>query len=252
MPDPRAQGAGPSAGRTDAVDAAAERLGALLAGYFSPLEDLAAAVVETRAASPSPSRLTERALLHLEGSMREALEGAGVVGVGFIAAPGIVENSDRYLLWWQRKDDEVTRLRLNFDPSSVDVYDYLTMDWFVRAREGARHVVYGPYVDYTGADHYIFTLTAPARSAEGEYLGVAGCDVLMTSVERALIDALRDCPRDTVVVSSERRVIAVNSPRWVIGARLPTMPDAGSGDFVAVADVGLDSGWVVSSAVPEE
>jgi hypothetical protein len=74
----------------------------------------------------------------------------------------------------------------------------------------------------------------------------------MTSVERALIDALRECPRDTVVVSSERRVIAVNSPRWVIGARLPTMPDAGSGDFVAVADVGLDSGWVVSSAVPEE
>ena len=29
---------------------------ALLAGYFSPLENLAAAVVATRAASPSPSR----------------------------------------------------------------------------------------------------------------------------------------------------------------------------------------------------
>ena len=55
---------------------------------------------------------------------------------GIVAAPGVVANKDRHLEWWQRTAagdahaDAFARIRLNLDPESIDLYDYLEMDWF--------------------------------------------------------------------------------------------------------------------------
>ena len=85
-----------------------------------------------------------------------------VWGAGFVAAPGVVDGLERYMAWWQRQNTRVTRLRLNFDPRSVDVYDYLQMDWFQLPQRGQARVAYGPYVDYSGSDMYTVTATVPS------------------------------------------------------------------------------------------
>ncbi len=174
-------------------------------------------------------------------------------GMGFIAAPSVVDGRERYLAWWQRQNDRVTRLRLNFDPTSVDVYDYLQMDWYQLAQRGQARVAYGPYVDYSGSDMYTITATIPVV-AGGTFLGVAGADLVVGEVERRLFEVLRQTTEDAVVVSTERRVIAANTPRWLVGSRLPAMPTVGPATepsaFREVAEMPLGTGWVLAVAAP--
>ena len=57
------------------------------------------------------------------------------------------------------------RIRLNLDPESVDLYDYLDMDWFTVPLHEGRRYVYGPHVDFSGADRYVVTMTVPVTDA---------------------------------------------------------------------------------------
>lgn len=176
-------------------------------------------------------------------------------GLGFVAAPGQVDDQDRFMSWWQRHGERVARLRLNFDPTSIDVYDYLQMEWFQLAEQGRHRVAYGPYVDYSGSELYIVTATVPITAGE-EFIGVAGADMSVHDLERRLIGVLRAARADAVIVSQERRVIAANTPRWVFGARLPSLPVAGGGTgsttFLDVAELPVGTGWVLALAEPED
>src|SRR5690606_41785718 len=80
------------------------------------------------------------------------------------------------------------------------------------------------------------------------FLGVAGADLQMHGFEPCLLAALRETTHDAVLVGPERRVIAANTPRWLVGSRLPETPRAGGGELVAVGEVGLDSGWSLALA----
>lgn len=168
-------------------------------------------------------------------------------GVGFVAAPAVVEGRDRYLAWWQRSGTRITRLRLNFDPTSVDVYDYLQMDWYQLARRGQARVAAGPYVDYSGSNVYTITATVPVL-AGGAFLGVAGADLVVGEVERRLLGVLREADGDAVIVSPDRRVIVANTPRWLVGSRMPVMPTSGDDGFRAVAALPNSTGWVLALA----
>jgi len=171
------------------------------------------------------------------------------VGLGFIAAPGVVEGRERYLLWWEQRGDRVVRLRLNFDPSSIDVYDYLEMEWFQLARGGRERVAFGPYVDYSGSGLYIVTATVPVR-VDGTFVGVAGADLLASELERRLVAVLQRSPREAVLVGPERRVVAANTPRWVVGTRLPEPPVVGA-EFSEVEEVPSGTGWLLAVASQE-
>jgi hypothetical protein len=184
----------------------------------------------------------------------------GADGAGIVTAPGVVTGKHRHLEWWQRSEaapDGYARIRLNLDPGSVDVYDYLEMDWFtVPQRDGLRYV-YGPYVDFSGADRYVITMTVPVFDDTGsantgaggrEFLGVAGADVRMSSLEPDLLAILRAVPAPAVLVTGERRVVAANTARWIPGTRLAALPAPGDGTFAAVATVGADSGWFLAAA----
>src|SRR5919204_6432809 len=105
---------------------------------------------------------------------------------------------------------------------SVDVYDYLDMEWFTNAQRLGRRTVFGPYVDYTGADHYVLTLTIPV--VDDRFLGVVGVDIRMSAYEPELLAILKQIPGEAVLVNAERRVIVANSPRWVVGSKVPAMP----------------------------
>ncbi|WP_299558082.1 hypothetical protein [uncultured Mycolicibacterium sp.] len=211
---------------------------------------------EIRRARPPRSGLTEAHFSAMQPRFVELVEehSALVWGMGFLAAPGVVEGRERYLAWWQRNSGgRVARLRLNFDPTSVDVYDYLQMDFFRLAAAGRARVAFGPYVDYSGSDMYTITATVPVV-ADGTFLGVAGADLVVGEVERRLLAVLRGTDEETLIVNAERRVLAANTPRWFVGSRLPEMPavgdESGSGEFREVAELALGTGWVVAVATP--
>ncbi|HXT91733.1 MAG TPA: cache domain-containing protein [Trebonia sp.] len=179
-------------------------------------------------------------------------------GAGVVAAPGVIEGKHRHLEWWQRTaaadstPDGYARIRLNLDPESIDLYDYLDMDWFtVPQREGRRYV-YGPYVDFSGADRYVVTITAPVfdrADADGarEFLGIAGADIRMSHLEPDLLAILRSVTAPAVLVTAERRVVAANTAHWISGTRLDRLPAPGEGMFAAVTEVGADSGWLLAA-----
>ena len=231
----------------------AEQASQALEPIYERLGRIADEVIRVR---PSRSPLTEAHLSPLQRMLVEFLgEEPAVWGMGFIAAPSVVDGKERYLAWWQRHGERVARLRLNFDPASVDVYDYHQMDWYQLARRGQARVAYGPYVDYSGSDMYTITATIPVV-ADGIFLGVAGADLVVAEVEHRLLAVLRQTPEDAVVVSTERRVITANKPRWMVGARLAEMPKPGpSADasaFREVVEMPLGTGWLFAVAWPQE
>ncbi len=229
----------------------AERASQALDPIYQRLGRIADEVIRVR---PERSSLTEAHLKPLQHLLVDFIgEESAVWGMGFIAAPSMVEGRERYLLWFQRHGERVARLRLNFDPASVDVYDYLQMDWYQLALRGQARVAYGPYVDYSGSDMYTITATIPVL-ADGVFLGIAGADLVVAEVEHRLLAALRQTPEDAVVVSTERRVITANTSRWMVGARLPDLPTAGPSEdptaFREVVEMPLGTGWVLAVAWP--
>jgi len=193
----------------------------------------------------------------------------GADGAGVVAAPGVVAGKQRHLEWWQRTlgaddgKDGFARIRLNLDPESVDLYDYLDMDWFTVPRKLGRRSVYGPRIDFSGADQYVLTLTIPVfadggpggeadgpseGAAEREFLGIAGTDIRMSYLEPELLAMLRPVPFPAVLVTGERRVVVANTPRWIPGTRLAQLPAPGDGTFAAVTEIGADSDWLLAAA----
>lgn len=223
----------------------ADEVASLIEPVYQRLETVASRVAELSTGTAA-GQLTE-ALLQPVADLLVSMvvEDPVIAGMGFVAEVGAVAGHDRFMSWWQKASgDKVARLRLNFDPSSVDVYDYLQMEWFQQARTRHR-AVYGPYVDYSGSEMYIFTMSVPVL-VEGRFVGVAGADVAVGELERQLVSVLARSPHEAVLVNSERRVLAANTPRWVVGTRLPQLPAVGS-EFASVAEVPLGVGWVVAT-----
>jgi hypothetical protein len=234
----------------------------VLDGVFGPVTAIGDGFVAQRrnclaaGAALTPDRLSGlREIIWHQLSLLPAADGAGIV-----AAPGVIAGKDRHLEWWQRTDggtDGFARIRLNLDPESIDLYDYLDMDWFTIPRRAGRPYVYGPHIDFSCADRYVVTMTVPVTDAsspnhgaagEREFLGVAGADIRMSYLEPELLAILRSVPAPAVLVTAERRVVAANTPHWISGTRLRRLPAAGDGDFAAVKEIGADSGWRLAAA----
>ncbi len=223
----------------------ADGVAALVEPIYASLEQVAGRVAQIGSAGDGLSEAALQPVADLLISLVAAEPMAA--GMGFVADAGAVSGHERFMSWWQRTPGErVARLRLNFDPSSVDVYDYLQMEWFQHARSGRRRVVYGPYVDYSGSELYVLTMTVPVHLGE-RFVGVAGADLAVNEVERRLVSVLTGVSRDAVLVSAERRVLAANSPRWVVGTRLREQPVVGE-EFRRVDEVPNGTGWRVALA----
>ena len=259
------------------LDVPGSQVRAVIEGIFGPVAAIGAAFKGTRrlcqisGLALTPDRLSAmREIIWHQLGLLPAADGAGVV-----AAPGVVTDKHRHLEWWQRTatvdgdPDGFARIRLNLDPESIDLYDYLDMDWYTVPRLAGRRHVYGPYVDFSGADRYVLTLTVPVFGrpapaaqvpadaappprppAEPEFLGVAGADIRMSQLEPELLAILRPVPAPAVLVTAERRVVAANTARWISGTRLDRLPAPGTDGFAAVTEIGADSGWLLAAATP--
>lgn len=165
-------------------------------------------------------------------------------GFGVLTAPDLFVDKIRYLEWWRHDGQDIVPLWLNFDPTSVDIYDYLEMEWFTNAQRHNARTVYGPYVD-SCSDHYVLTMTSPV--VHESFLGVVGGDVRMSLFEAELLPILDRFVKEVVLVNKDRRVVLANSPRWTVGTRLSEMPMVTKSDFAAVVEVGADSKWVLAA-----
>ena len=242
------------------LGAPAARVRAALEGVFGPVAAIGDGfAAQRRHCAASGAALTPERL----AGMRELIWRRlgllpGADGAGIVAAPGVVAGKERHLEWWQRPASgegaaaSFARIRLNLDPESVDLYDYLEMDWFTVPRREGRRYVYGPHIDFSCADRYVVTMTVPVTDSgpdgEDEFLGIAGADIRMSHLEPELLAILRAVPVPAVLVTAERRVVAANTPRWIAGTRLPRLPAPGNDDFAAVAEIGADSGWLLAAA----
>lgn len=227
---------------------ARDRIAAVLTAHLDRLEELGRLVTDVVVGLDEPgAALSESALSPIRERLGAWLDASDAAfGYGFVAAPGVVEGRERYLYWFQRAERGVRRLLLNFDPGDVNVYDYLAMDWYTQAEETRRPVIYGPYVDYTGSDQFVLTVSDPVVH-DGRFLGVAGSDLLMTRLEVQLVPVINRVAAETVVVNADRQVVMSNSARWITGDRLRTHPLLDGSDFTVVSEVVEGTGWAVAS-----
>lgn len=164
------------------------------------------------------ARTGKRSRGELERTVRSWLERPGnrIWGLGFVPDPAAYPSRGG-LEWWQRSgpDGAVERLVVSLDPASVQYYDYTHAPWFANAREHGSNVT-GPYVDAMGTNEHIVTFTR-AVVDEGRFLGVAGADVLVATLQSALQPALVRIPKRIALVDPEGRVIATNDPQLLAG-----------------------------------
>lgn len=202
-------------------------------------------ILDTCSAQGEPLNAT--ALSGIHTVVREQLGRQSVAdGFGVVLAPGILPDHDRYVEWLHRAGDRIAPIRLNLDTSSVDVYDYVEMDWYAIPQETGSRSVYGPFLDFSGVEYQVATITVPLIRG-GLFYGVAGMDIRMSEFEPELMRIVDLVPIDAVLVNAERNVLASNTPRWVVGSRLPELPTVGA-DFSDVQPIGADSGWVLACA----
>ena len=220
----------------------------------APLVEFAAALVDlvpdaphTRTGSILKASDVERLSSAIESIINDSV---AIIGAGFIAAPNVVDGTDRYMLWLQRRDGVIRRLRLNFDTTDLNAYDYVGMDWYVHTRTRNLLSLTGPYLDYSGSDALVFTVAAPVVRG-GDFFGVVAIDLMAQAAEDLMTSQLCGLPGDAVVVNRDRAVVATNSVRWMPGERLPMMPAQEPERYESMVGIGTWTDWQLAIARPE-
>ncbi|MEH6782210.1 MAG: cache domain-containing protein [Rhodoglobus sp.] len=143
-----------------------------------------------------------------------ALPDVHVYGAGFIAAGGLLTDERNHLSWWQ--GDDPKRLLLAAQSVNKEHIDYSELEWFRVPMETGRGHVAGPYVDYLCSDEYTITIAAPVH-IDDTFVGVAGLDLLIDSVERQLLPKLAELGDKVTLVNSVGRVVVSTDPRHATG-----------------------------------
>jgi len=200
---------------TDITQRAADAVALYFAAHLPRLErhaaDMARAIGAHAPGTLTASRIDDLIEPHAHGILDHPHE--PVYGAGFIAAMDLLADAPSHLAWWQGND----RRKLVFPAQSVkQAIDYRELEWFrVPSTTGAAHVA-GPYVDYLCSDEYTMTAAAPVV-VDGTFVGVAGLDVLVDTVERRLTPSLRALGRPILLVNGVGRVLVSTDPRFASG-----------------------------------
>lgn len=136
-----------------------------------------------------------------------------VYGAGFIATVDFLADTASHLSWWQGAD----RRKLVFPAESVKQgIDYRELDWFRIPMTTGRPHMAGPYVDYLCSDEYTMTAAWPVV-IDGTFVGVAGLDVLIDTIERRLTPPLQALGTALLLVNGVDRVLVSTDVRFSAG-----------------------------------
>ena len=151
--------------------------------------------------------------------------GTLIIGAGFVATPGYLDDSHWHLAWWLGNANtfgigsdapSVRRLEAVEDENSESFRDYTALEWWrVPSLTRTPHIT-GPYVDYLCTDEYTLTLTAPVEH-DGAMIGVVGADLYVDAIERALLPRVRAIGGATILNAS-RRVVVSTDPHRATGS----------------------------------
>jgi hypothetical protein len=97
-------------------------------------------------------------------------------------------------------------LDASLDPADPDFYDYERAEWFTTPRDTGERWIAGPFLDHSGTNEHILTLTLPV-APDGAFLGVTGADIAVGGIERIGGTALAALDRET---ASKHHGVAVD------------------------------------------
>ncbi|MFE7325647.1 cache domain-containing protein [Streptomyces sp. NPDC057565] len=141
-----------------------------------------------------------------------------ISGLGFVAAPGLLDDVPAWLEWWQTAvDGSVHPLLLDLDPEHSMYSDYTHWDWYTLPRDTGQRAVAGPYVDYLCSDEYSLTLSAPV-TVGGRFMGVTAADVYLRRFEAVVMPLLQRLPEPARLVNARGRVAASTDPHHLVGS----------------------------------
>ena len=202
----------PATARRDAAAAVLDRVHDALADVFAAIAALRAAVLELPAEPRRTDLAPVRALVHATLERQPLLAGAGMV-----FAPGVVADAPRWLEWWRSVPAGApVLLDASLDPGDPDFYDYEAAEWFTTPRDTGERWIAGPFVDHSGTNEHILTLTLPVVRA-GVFLGVAGADIAVGAIEAVGGAALAAVAGEAALVNHRGRIIATNTARRLVG-----------------------------------
>ncbi|WP_259314127.1 FCD domain-containing protein [Capillimicrobium parvum] len=189
-----------------------DRVCTALEAVFDEIASVRAVVLELPAA---PHRTD---LAPIRDRVHAILERSPLVaGAGMVFAPGALRDAPRWLEWWRRAGSgPPVFLNAELDPGRPEFYDYEAAEWFTTPRDTGTRWIAGPFVDHSGTNEHILTLTMPVVR-DGRFLGVAGADIAVGSIEPIAGPALAAVGADAVLLNHRGRVIATNTPRWPVG-----------------------------------
>lgn len=194
-----------------------EPIGRAIAAVLRSVEAIADAMRRVAATTGRP--LVRDDLLELRPQIAEVLgrHRGFAAGAGVVLAPDALRDAPRWIeWWWADRGSGLERLAVDLDPASAEFYDYTSEEWYREPERTGRPSIAGPYVDYICTHEYTFTLSVPLRH-DGRFIGVAGADVLVAEVERAVLPGLVRLGRPAVLAAANGRVIASNDPRLAPG-----------------------------------
>ncbi|GAA4608288.1 hypothetical protein BJY16_006764 [Actinoplanes octamycinicus] len=196
--------------------ALADHVAALAEQVFATADRLRQGAEEIFAVAGRAGRpVTSADLTPLRPRVIAALGGL-ITGAGVITGP--LTDDLPGLEWWMGSGPEQrSRLVLDVDPDSDTFVDLSRLPWFAVPRETGRRHVTGPYVDYVCAEEYTLTFTVPVRDGAA-VTGIAGADVTVGDLERALRPAMRPAGSTVALVNTHGRVIAGSTAQHITGS----------------------------------
>lgn len=238
----------------DAVSVA-EHCAGLLADISDRIEQVLASVAPVGAATVSAATAARAAGRPLHRADLNALQPlvADVLrrhadftaGAGVVFAPGVLADAPRWIQWWRPDQGSgLEQLQVDLDLESAEFYDYTTTEWYTSPERTGKRSVAGPYVDFICTHQYTFTLSMPLV-LEGQFIGVAGADILATQVEQMALPVLSRLGRAAVLAGANGRVIASNTASILPGmvvSRCKQYPE-----LVPIAGPGSTLPWTLLS-----
>lgn len=211
--------------RDAALNEMLPRVDAFFDGVFAPLDawlprlaaDVRAAISEGRLTGAQLTALAQHGAHEVLATTERPLYGAG-----YCASDAVVSEGNP-LAWWQGEERSLLASS-TFGPGQAAI-DLVRLEWYRVPQETGRRHVAGPFVDYLCSNEITLTSAVPLI-VDGAFWGVVCADVLVSSLERAMLTDLADVPNVTLVNSGGRVVISTD-PDFDTGQRYPGADAAG-------------------------